>query len=171
MNNNNLLNITELFVDLEEQFSQQNATTTTTQSATTKPKQNNTKDIKMKIISFLDRKRSQNMNIMFVQFGKRSFSEIVDNIINFDTDSLKLFQISSLLDYIHQIEEISAINKCVNSGDDINLLGKAEKFILEISKVSKLKQRLDCIQIKCSFHENIANINEDIQLITITPKQ
>ena len=155
--NNVVSDPTSLFPDLKDHFEVTKA----------KPKSETElkPSSKVKTISLIDPKRSQNMNIMLAQFGKKSFEEIAEAITNLDEAPLGLAGISSLLDFIPEPDEIQKVKQYVDSGQDPAVLGKAERFVLAICKVTYLKQRLMALQVKCSFHDTTALLNEDVDIM------
>ena len=61
---------------------------------------------KAKVVSLIDGKKSQNMNIMLAQFGKKEFAEIAEAISNLDEKFIGVAGISSILDFAPEMDEL-----------------------------------------------------------------
>lgn len=120
---------------------------------------------KPKQVSMVDSKRSQNMCIMLAQFGRKPFSEVVQAVVQLNVEVVGLAGITSLLEFVPEESETSMIDEYLANGGDISALGKAEKYVVAISEVPNLKQRLMAMQVKCTFDDDLAHLREDVELI------
>ncbi|GMH81471.1 hypothetical protein TrST_g12021 [Triparma strigata] len=150
-----------LFPDLKDNF----------EIAKAKPKSQDTQKKRNSVVSLVDGKRSQNMNIMLAQFGRKEFTDIARAITQLDDEFVGLAGITSIIDFIPEPDEINAIKGYINSGKDPENLGKAERFILAIHNVPWLKQRLLAMQAKCTFYDALDHLEEDIDIITKASKE
>jgi dishevelled associated activator of morphogenesis len=102
-----------------------------------------------KDITFLDTKRSQNINIM-MRAVKMSTQTIKDAISNFDCDSLPHHVIVELLKVVPTDDELASMKQYEN---EIENLAPAEKFLHAMSEISFYEQRLKAMFFRSSYEE------------------
>ncbi|GMI13734.1 hypothetical protein TrLO_g2465 [Triparma laevis f. longispina] len=150
-----------LFPDLKDNF----------EISKVKPKAADPQKKRNSVVSLVDGQRSQNMNIMLAQFGRKDFADIAKAITQLDDEFVGLAGITSIIDFLPEPDEINAIKGYINSGKDPENLGKAERFILAIHNVPWLKQRLLALQAKCTFYDALDHLEEDIDIIMQASKE
>lgn len=106
-------------------------------------------DIAPKEITFLDGKRSQNVNIMLKAI-KLDPTSIKKAILTVNLTVLPRFVLGELLKLIPTDEELAAVKSYVN---DFQNLATAERFMYEISEISRYEQKLNAMAFKASFAE------------------
>ncbi|KAJ3270138.1 hypothetical protein HDV01_000523 [Terramyces sp. JEL0728] len=102
-----------------------------------------------KEITFLDGKRSQNVNIMLKAI-KLDPSSIKKAILTVDLKTLPNFVLTELLKLIPTEDELSAVKQYAN---EIQNLASAERFMYEISEITKYELKLKAMYFKGSFAE------------------
>jgi hypothetical protein len=102
-----------------------------------------------KEISFLDSKRSQNVNIMLKAI-KLDPTSIKKAILTVDLHILPRFVLTELLKLIPTEDELAAVKQYEN---DFHNLASAERFMFEISEISRYEQKLNAMFFKASFAE------------------
>ena len=103
---------------------------------------------KKQVISILDPKRSNNVSIMLSRFGKMAYAEIRKAIMDLNEEVLPMENVAALKQLTPEPEEIEQLKEF--SGDVENL-GKAEKFFLEMMKIKALAPRLNALHTKQGF--------------------
>jgi hypothetical protein len=106
---------------------------------------------KPKEISLIDPKRNQNVSIALARF-KFDNEEFRRRIIAFDAEIINIETISKIQMMIPEEDEIGLMN---DFDGDIAMLAKVEKFYVEMVKIPRLKQRLECAAFNLSFDENL----------------
>jgi len=150
--------LTELFPDIKDNFE--------ISKIVKKESKEEGKSKKGAKVSLIDGKRSMNMNVMLAQFGKRSMTEIQRILIDMDGESIGIGGITSLLDFVPEMDEIAVVKKYMEvAGNEEENLGKAELYIYHVSKVPLLKQRLLALQCRYTFEDLIGQLEEDIDMV------
>ncbi|KAI8615776.1 hypothetical protein BC830DRAFT_1168331 [Chytriomyces sp. MP71] len=108
-----------------------------------------------KEITFLDSKRSQNINIMLKAI-KMSPALIANAVETCDLDTLKQFVINELLKAVPTEEEILSVKQHEN---DVESLAAAEKFLSAMSGIAHYEQKLRAMYFQASYEE----LMEDVQ--------
>lgn len=116
--------------------------------------------VKKQAISLLDPRRAQNISIMLARF-KMPYSELRQAIENLDESILTVDNLTALKQYIPQPDEISALNE---TEDQANL-SAPDKYFLEVSKVSNLGPRLECMFTKSTFSKKAETIAQSVKVI------
>jgi hypothetical protein len=124
------------------------------------------KPAKPKQVALIDGKRSQNMCIMLAQFGRIGFAEVIESINKLDAEGIGLEGIKAIGEFLPEEDEKAAINDYISKGNDVNLLGKAEKYIFSMSDITLLKQRLDLMELQCTFDPDAAAHEQDLELMS-----
>ncbi|GMH66234.1 hypothetical protein TrLO_g4004 [Triparma laevis f. longispina] len=122
---------------------------------------------KPKAIILVDPKRNQNVSIALARF-KASNEELKRKVIAFDPMLINSETIGKLQMMIPEEEEINTIN---DFDGDKNMLGKVEKFYLEMVKIPRLKMRLDCVSQTLQFDESYALLQKKMQKFTKATKE
>ena len=152
------MDVAALFPDLEDALAvaaPKPASKTTGAAEKVKPKQ----------VTMVEPKRSQNICIMLAQFGRKPFSDIVKAVNELDVDAIGLSGVTALLDFVPEESERAMIDEFIANGGQMDLLGKAEKYIISVSEVPMLKQRLLAMNVKCTFGDDLTHLEEDIELV------
>jgi Formin Homology 2 Domain len=102
-----------------------------------------------KEITFLDGKRSQNVNIMLKAI-KLEPTSIKKAILTCNLIILPRFVLTELFKLIPTDDEINTVKQYEK---DLKRLANAERFIYEISEISKYEQKLKAMYFKASFSE------------------
>jgi len=103
----------------------------------------------------LDPKRSQAISIVLSRF-KMEWSEIKRSILNPNTSVLNADDYEALSKYAPENSE----NEQISSFDgDVNLLGKPEKFILQVCiPIERYGEKLKCLVLRSLFDVRIAEV-------------
>ncbi|OHT16046.1 hypothetical protein TRFO_13540 [Tritrichomonas foetus] len=115
---------------------------------------------KPKLVEILDSNRSKSISIMVSRF-RRPHNEVADQIRRLD-DAITEDELSALKANLPTPEEIGAVE--AYDGDP-NLLGKAEQFVLAVSKVKLLNLHVDFLYLKKTFETQMGDIEEPINTI------
>jgi len=116
------------------------------------------------VVQLLDPRRGNNVAIMLSQF-KNKFSSHADigvAINAADDESLGTSAIEVLLKYAPTSEEVDAVT---SYSGDLNMLGTAEKFFLEIKNVQRLEDKLRALFFKREFDSRIASTGEELRMM------
>ncbi|GAM19525.1 hypothetical protein SAMD00019534_027000 [Acytostelium subglobosum LB1] len=150
-------NLNDQFKTLEDLFAAKKPRAPAAPSAGGAPKSDNplSPGKAAPAISILDIKRSQGISIMLSRF-KMPLPELAKAINNFDETKLSLEDAKSLSKFCPTPEEIDILKE-----EDISMLGKPEQFLYEMSKVSRLSEKLDCFIFKQKMASQIEEIQPD----------
>lgn len=90
-------------------------------------------------MAVLDGQKSQNMNIMLAKFGsKTKLSDVIEALVTLNLTSFSLGILTTMLDYtpaaFAETGEVESIKTAVAT-HGIDKLGKAERYLFELSKV------------------------------------
>ncbi|GAB0094269.1 FH2 domain-containing protein [Sergentomyia squamirostris] len=110
-------------------------------------------------ISLLDGKRSLNVNIFLKQF--RSSNENIINLIrNGEHEDVGAERLRGLLKILPEVDELDMLK---SFDGDKSRLGNAEKFLLELLKLSNYKLRIECMLLKEEFAANVGYLEPAIR--------
>ena len=70
---------------------------------------------------------------------------------NRDESFLTVQQITGIMEYIPTLEERKALNRFVESGQDIGILCECEKFMVSIMNVKEAKKKMKAMLFKLHF--------------------
>lgn len=116
--------------------------------AAKKKKTGTSKELKRKqAVTLIDGKRAMNAAISLARI-KLSYVEIAQAIERFDPSGLTAAQLKGIRECLPTPEEVVAVSAYTG---DTSMLGEAEKFILEISKVKRFVKRAECLVFKVAF--------------------
>eukprot|EP00644_Phytophthora_capsici_P014633 jgi/Phyca11/573652/estExt2_Genewise1.C_PHYCAscaffold_540263 len=114
-----------------------------------------TKALKRKqAVTLIDGKRAMNAAISLARV-KLSYTEIAEAVMKFDPNGLTIEQLIGINEFLPTSEEVALVSGYTG---DIGMLGEAEKFILEISKVKRYASRMEGLVFKLSFTPRSAEL-------------
>ena len=119
------------------------------------------------LISLIDPKRNQNVSIALARY-KFDNDEFRRKVIAFSSEIVNLETISKIQMMAPADEEISMMNEFEG---DATMLGKVEKFFLEMAKIPRLKQRLECASISLHFDENLTILLNKLEVYNSAVKE
>ncbi|CAL1536507.1 unnamed protein product [Lymnaea stagnalis] len=99
-------------------------------------------------VNLLDMKRSMNANIFLKQFSKMTHADIVGLIRDGDSAKIGAERLRGLQKILPDKDEVMMIQ---NYDGDVAKLGNAEKFFLQLSKLSGYKIRVEGMLLKDDF--------------------
>ncbi|KAH6579599.1 hypothetical protein BASA50_000650 [Batrachochytrium salamandrivorans] len=121
--------------------------------------------LKLKAVTVLDLKRSNNVVIMLGRV-KLSYSEIREALLKMQDDKLQETLIKQLQVNKPTVEDIELIKEYTGGNDQkLRELGKAEQFLWEVNKVPRLDQRLTVLNYKLKFYDRIAENRPQIDSV------
>nr|KAJ3419031.1 hypothetical protein HK105_007490 [Polyrhizophydium stewartii] len=120
---------------------------------------------KLKTVTVLDPKRSNNVSIMLGRV-KLSYVEIREALIRMEEGKISETLIKQLQVNKPTPEDIELIKE-FTGGNEQKLveLGKAEQFLWEINKVPRLDQRLNILNYKLKFHDRLQESRPQIEAV------
>jgi len=130
-------------------------------------KEKKAKPEKPKEIILVDPKRNQNVSIALARF-KATNDELRRKIIAFDPMLINPDTIGKLQMMIPEDEEIGLVTEFEG---DKKMLGKVEKFHLEMTKIPRLKMRLDCANVTLQFDENFGILKGKLDKFIMATKE
>jgi len=119
---------------------------------------------KPKNVMLIDGKKSQNISIMLAQFGRVSLASVVEAIMSMDPSALDLAGVRALAQFPPEQSDVDLIRGHVAAGNDSSSLGKAEKFLLEFSKIPQLTARLVTLEILHTFKIEVEAVQKHISM-------
>ncbi|CAI5726409.1 unnamed protein product [Peronospora destructor] len=105
-------------------------------------------------VTLINGKRAMNAAISLARV-KLTYREIAEAVAKFDPSGLTIEQIIGINEFLPTSEEAALV--CGYTGDK-EMLGEAEKFILEIAKVKRYGPRMECLVFKLSFSYRSAEL-------------
>jgi diaphanous 1 len=114
---------------------------------------------KPKFITLLDARRNQSVCIALARF-KMTPSEMRRKFINFDPTFTCAENTQKLSIIIPEAEEIVIMK---DYDGDIGMLGKAEKYYVELIKIPRLKQRMECSAITQTFYDSLKDMQGKVE--------
>lgn len=118
-----------------------------------------TKEIK-ESVSLLDPKRAHTINIL-VTSRHLGIKDIEKTVYNLDTSIIDVETLKQIHEIAGTDEELQLIENHL-SNPDHSELGKAEKFILELSKIDSFENRFKCIMFEVTSSEQLQNIESKL---------
>lgn len=113
-------------------------------------------------ITLLDPKRSMNINIYLKQFRKNN-AAIVDLIRKGEARTIGVEKLKGLIKILPPVDEIELIT---SYDGDLEKLGNAEKFFLQLTRVPFYQLRLELMLLKADFQSQLSNVRTNLVLIT-----
>ncbi|MBN3270883.1 DIAP2 protein, partial [Polyodon spathula] len=117
---------------------------------------------KVKELRILDPKTAQNLSIFLGSF-RLPYEEIRDIILEVDEERLSEALIQNLIKNLPEQKELTALAELK---DEYEELCESEQFGIVMSSVKLLRPRLNGIQFKLTFEEQVSNIRPDIMNVT-----
>jgi hypothetical protein len=114
---------------------------------------------KVEIISLLDMKRANNINIMLSQFRDMSFDELRGVIATADSAKLSADKLSMLVNYLPTDEEAALIQ---DFQGDKTKLGKAELFFVAMLQLPRFSAKARGFFVRTEFDTRIATLSGEI---------
>lgn len=108
-----------------------------------------------RVLALLESKRSDNINIMLSRFRDLALSQIREAIVNCDTATLPLERLLLIRPLLPTPEECKLV---AEHEDDVEQMGKPERFVAELALVPRLPQRFDALIYKCQFAEKLESL-------------
>ncbi|KAL3899655.1 MAG: hypothetical protein SGPRY_012607, partial [Prymnesium sp.] len=108
----------------------------------------------------LDLRRSNQINIALVKF-KCSHEELRDAALKLDERVIKPEDVGRLRKIMPTAEEVEMLRSSEGAP-----LGEAERFLLLMTEVPRLEQRLECFQAKTSFDQRLIDAEAQINALT-----
>uniref|UniRef100_A0A8C8DMW8 Diaphanous related formin 1 n=1 Tax=Oryzias sinensis TaxID=183150 RepID=A0A8C8DMW8_9TELE len=149
----------ELFAKLTVTFSSQTKTKKEQDDGDDKKQQQKKKVKELKI---LDSKTSQNLSIFLGSF-RLPYEEIKCAILQVNEKVLTESLVQNLIKQLPGPEQLSILGEMK---DEYNDLAESEQFAVVISSVKRLMTRLQAIQFKMQFDEQLNNIKPDVVSVT-----
>ncbi|KAI9209295.1 formin family protein [Polychytrium aggregatum] len=119
-----------------------------------KEKEASRESVATKQITFLDPKRSQNINIMLKAI-KLNASTVKAALLECDTEILQRHILVELLKFIPTDEELAAIKQYEKEAEN---LASAEFFLYEMSSISRYGERLKALTFMTAYEEYIDDV-------------
>lgn len=101
-----------------------------------------------KITSILDPKKSQNLSIVLSRFRGLTLNQIASAIVNVDLSIINPDSVSTLISVLPDQMEI---DKVASYDGDRTLLAKPDQFVLAVSGIPRLRERLSCFEMSHTF--------------------
>uniref|UniRef100_A0A8C7XQ98 Diaphanous related formin 1 n=1 Tax=Oryzias sinensis TaxID=183150 RepID=A0A8C7XQ98_9TELE len=117
---------------------------------------------KVKELKILDSKTSQNLSIFLGSF-RLPYEEIKCAILQVNEKVLTESLVQNLIKQLPGPEQLSILGEMK---DEYNDLAESEQFAVVISSVKRLMTRLQAIQFKMQFDEQLNNIKPDVVSVT-----
>uniref|UniRef100_A0A3Q0SBH7 Diaphanous related formin 2 n=1 Tax=Amphilophus citrinellus TaxID=61819 RepID=A0A3Q0SBH7_AMPCI len=117
---------------------------------------------KAKELRILDAKTAQNLSIFLGSF-RLPYEEIRDIVLEVDEERLSESLIQNLIKNLPEQKELNALAELKGEYEE---LVESEQFGIVMSSVKLLRPRLNGIQFKLTFEEQVNNIRPDIMNVT-----
>ncbi|XP_055368335.1 protein diaphanous homolog 1 isoform X2 [Betta splendens] len=117
---------------------------------------------KVKELKILDSKSAQNLSIFLGSF-RLPYEEIKNAILQVNEKILTESMVQNLVKQLPAPEQLSILGEMKDEYDD---LAESEQFGVVMSSVKKLMPRLQAIQFKLQFDEQLNNIKPDVVSVT-----
>jgi len=115
-------------------------------------------------VTLLDGKRSMNTSIAIARV-KMSYSDIREAITTLKDNSLTEEQLVQLLEFMPTEEEEQKLKAYVSAGSDVEMLGEAEKFMLEMTQMKNRTARVEAMIFKEQFSQKVEELNMTSSLV------
>jgi len=163
----------DVFADFEELFK--------LNSVPNKPSPDGRKDVpdvglklpvKEKLHSLLDHTRLRNVAIVKRKLLPEgtNLDDIIFAVNNLDNSSLSLDAIELLQRVVPDDEERKAFNKYSAEGKDLKKLTEEDQYMAKLSKVERLKAKLDIMSFMSTFYEALHRIRPRIDTVALASK-
>ncbi|XP_040904838.1 protein diaphanous homolog 1-like isoform X2 [Toxotes jaculatrix] len=152
----------ELFAKLTLTFSSQTKTTKAKKEQDGGDDKKQLQKKKVKELKILDTKASQNLSIFLGSF-RLPYEEIKNAILEVNEKILTESMVQNLIKQLPAPEQLSVLGEMKDEYDD---LAESEQFGVVMSSVKRLMPRLQAIQFKLQFDEQLNNIKPDVVSVT-----
>ncbi|VDK59716.1 unnamed protein product, partial [Anisakis simplex] len=118
-------------------------------------------------ISVIEPRRAQNCTIMLSKL-RLSNKQIKKALLSMDQyDELPRDMLEQMLKFVPTKEEIARLRETVQKyGGSSSILAIADRFLYEVSNISRYEQRLRCLFILTTFKERLDDVSTNIQAIS-----
>ncbi|KAL0478379.1 hypothetical protein AKO1_008596 [Acrasis kona] len=141
--------------ELEELFSNEAKTKSTDVVNEKKPVK--------QLVTFVDPAKANSIALL-LGYMRMSNEELAQAILDVDESKLTQSNIDALKDKTPTSDEMEAIN---NYDGDISMLAPTDKFYREVGQIPRLGARLNCWAFKFKFAAEIAQIQPDLETVTL----
>lgn len=116
-----------------------------------------------KEFSVIDNRRARNCTILLSKL-KTSNEELKNILLNMDSkDELPKDMIEQLLKFVPTVDEEALLEEHRN---EVSNMAKADRFLYEMSKIYRYKQKLDVLYFKKKYLERYKEICKEIEAVT-----
>ncbi|KAI9033394.1 hypothetical protein DFJ74DRAFT_652315 [Hyaloraphidium curvatum] len=119
------------------------------------------KKVTKQIISFLDAKRAQNINIT-LRGLKLTVEQIKEALLTGNESILDRASLQALMLYIPTEEEVAMLQEYANDREN---LASAEKFLLQVSEIDQYALRLKVMHFKVGYKEMVDDLQRSLDAI------
>lgn len=152
----------ELFAKLTLAFSSQTKTTKAKKEQDGGDEKKQQQKKKVKELKILDGKTSQNLSIFLGSF-RLPYEDIKNAILEVNEKVITESLIQNLIKLLPPAEQLSVLGEMKDEYDD---LAESEQFGVVMSGVKRLMPRLQAIQFKLQFEEQLNSIKPDVVSVT-----
>ncbi|XP_029367824.1 protein diaphanous homolog 1 isoform X1 [Echeneis naucrates] len=152
----------ELFAQLTLAFSSMKITTKAKKEHDGGDEKKQMQKKKVKEVKILDPKSSQNLSIFLGSF-RLPYEEIKNAILEVNEKILSESMVQNLIKQLPTQKQLQDLGEMKDEYDD---LAESEQFGVVMSSVKKLMSRLEAIQFKLQFEEQLNNIKPDVVSVT-----
>jgi hypothetical protein len=121
------------------------------------------KDGKEHVITVLEPHRAQNLTILLSRFKQLSFVQLRKAIETLDTTVLTPDNLKALLASVPTHDEIDLLKEHMDTPAE--KLGKAEQFLIEMSRIPRLEERLDSILFYGQFQGRFVAAQQEVHVL------
>jgi hypothetical protein len=121
------------------------------------------KDGKEHVITVLEPHRAQNLTILLSRFKQMTFVQLRKAIETLDTTVLTPDNLKALLASVPTHEEIDLLKEHMDTPPE--KLGKAEQFLIEMSRIPRLEERLDSILFYGQFQGRFVAAQQEVHVL------
>jgi hypothetical protein len=115
------------------------------------------------VISVLDPRRSQNLTIMLSRFKGMTFVQLRKAIESLDTTVLTPDNLKALVTAVPTAEEIELLKEHLDTPPE--RLGKADQYLIEMSRVPRLEERLESILFYGQFQSRFVVAQQEVHVL------
>merc|ERR1719474_1246584 len=125
------------------------------------------KEDKKEEVSLLDPKRAFNMIVGLRQFEKMDIDDIkIRNfLLRLDESRINMEMLESLSKFVPNNDEL---NELKNYDGDRSVLARGDQFVMTMTKMVDIKERVDVWRFKMGFKERVFEVEKRIDLIRTT---
>ncbi|PWA38703.1 C2 domain, Formin, FH2 domain, Protein-tyrosine phosphatase-like protein [Artemisia annua] len=112
-------------------------------------------------VQLIDMRRVNNTLIMLTKV-KMEYPEIVEAILAMNDELLDADQLENILKFCPTKEEMEQLK---NYQGDKNMLGKCEKYFLELMRVPRMESKVNCFLFKIQFNAQLAEFKKSLNIV------